>query len=204
MILSGRFLGVYVSELDRLYRDRYFKRRINRYDEKERKLSKVLFDLYHPKSVLDIGCGIGSYLCVFKELGCKVVGVDKYMNKAIKYVDPSIKKYMNCMDCGFSFFFGTKFDLVMCVEVAEHIKEECSEILVDNICKHAKKRILFSSAHPGQRGTGHITCKERYFWEDIFKDFDFFINMEETQNLCDNLNRNSPIPKDNVIVLSRR
>lgn len=191
-----------MRELDKLYKDRYFKRRVNRYDEKEKKIAEILYKIYKPSSVLDVGCGIGSYLCKFKEIGCNVVGIDKYMNKAIKYVDESIKEYMNHMDCGKMFSLDTKFDLVMCIEVAEHILPQNSETLINNLSKHAKNRVLLSVAEPGQRGTGHINCQPKRFWLDLCNKNGLFLEKKETEEFCNYLYKKSPIPKNNVLIFS--
>src|SRR5688572_4116180 len=39
-------------------------------------ITSYLSDMYHPASVLDIGCGTGVYLKYFAARGCQVVGVE--------------------------------------------------------------------------------------------------------------------------------
>lgn len=55
--------------------------------------------LLNPKSVVDIGCGIGTFLHVFKRLGVKdVLGIDgPWVDKDLlyKYIDPSEFKEFN-------------------------------------------------------------------------------------------------------------
>ena len=63
---------------------------------------------------------------------------------------------------------GAKFELVFCVEVAEHIDAEYEEIVLDNIVMHACKWIVFTGAPPGQTGLGHVNCRSKEYWADRF------------------------------------
>lgn len=62
---------------------------------------------------------------------------------------------------------GRRFDLVTCLEVAEHLPSDASETLVDSLCRHADV-IVFSAAVPGQGGTGHINERRASFWAALF------------------------------------
>lgn len=163
-----------------LYNRRFFRRRIRRYHDDQIVIAKCFYEILGPKSVLDVGCGIGSYLCGFKEVGCEVTGLDRYMNEAIGCADPSIREHLHKQDCGELFNLGRKFDLVICIEVAEHIAPEKSEILIENIATHAKSKILFSAAVPNQRGTGHINCREQEFWVNLFNRHGFILLEDKT------------------------
>lgn len=110
---------------------------------------------YSPNSVLDVGCGAGWYLKLLAELGANdIQGVDGISSEAVMIDVGRYKK----VDLHEPFEFGKKFDLVMCIEVLEHLNPKATQILFDGLAKHAGKTILFSVAEPDQPGVDHINC----------------------------------------------
>ena len=61
-------------------------------------------------------------------------------------------------------------DLVVCLEVAEHLPKRASTSVVANVAKSADKYIAFSAAQPGQWGDGHINCQPVSFWLRLFSE----------------------------------
>ena len=116
----------------------------------------VIYKLFQPKSVVDIGCGIGTFLHCFKKEGVNhILGVDgEWVNKKL------LHRYINSdefllADLEESLKLDTQFDLVLSLEVAEHLKKESADIFVQNLIS-AGKLILFSAAIPQQGGQNHI------------------------------------------------
>src|SRR5690606_41065311 len=62
------------------------------------------------------------------------------------------------------FDLGRGFDLVICLEVAEHLPESSAADLVDSLCRHSN-RILFSAAIPGQGGQNHLNEQWSEYWQ---------------------------------------
>jgi SAM-dependent methyltransferase len=60
------------------------------------------------------------------------------------------------------------FDLVYCFEVAEHVAPDFSDRLVAMIANQAQVAV-FTAAHPGQGGTGHVNEQPRKYWIERFK-----------------------------------
>jgi acyl-CoA synthetase (AMP-forming)/AMP-acid ligase II len=81
-----------------------------------------------------------------------------------------------------------KFDLAMSLEVAEHIPESCSDILVENLCNAATKNIIFTAAGLGQGGTGHINCQEKSFWIQKFNLRGWTQDLELEQQIKNKMN----------------
>ncbi|HRF12087.1 MAG TPA: methyltransferase domain-containing protein [Candidatus Accumulibacter phosphatis] len=119
------------------------------------------------RSVLDVGCGAAAWLAGYRELGVPdLFGVDgDYVDRNMLLIDTDrfIPK-----DITKSFDLGRQFDLVQCLEVAEHVPRQTSDQLIDNITRHGK-RVLFSAAVPGQGGENHINEQPYSFWRDLFE-----------------------------------
>lgn len=61
-----------------------------------------------------------------------------------------------------------KFDLVLSIEVAEHVARDRHEALFDFLVSRARNSIVFSGARPGQGGHGHIAERPESEWREEF------------------------------------
>jgi SAM-dependent methyltransferase len=131
-----------------------------------RALLPLVVSLLDVKSVLDVGCGAGAWLAAYRGLGATdCIGVDgDYVDRDLLMVEPS---WFSPRDITKRFDFGREFDLVQCLEVAEHIPGNACDTLIDNIVRHGRK-VLFSAAVPGQGGEDHINERPYEFWRDMF------------------------------------
>lgn len=171
------FPGGVGIENECMYGDRFFRRRVGKFEQRQLDATKIIYDVFKPKSVFDFGCGIGSYLLAFKRIGCKVTGCDKYYNVAKKYINDEVVKDIFPFDIGFNRIKSSvKYDLVQCIEVAEHLAPWKSESLVDTLTYLSGRHILFSAAQPGQKGRGHVNCRTKSYWIDLFEKRGFFID----------------------------
>ena len=118
-----------------------------------------------PKSVVDVGCGAGDWLHEAKRLfGAEVLGVDGAWNTAI--VESGLR-YMHA-DLEAPLDLGRRFDLAICLEVAEHLTPDASEQLLDSLTAAADV-VIFSAAIPHQPGTNHINCQWQSHWAEGFR-----------------------------------
>jgi SAM-dependent methyltransferase len=129
-------------------------------------IAPIIFDLIKPKSVIDIGCGLGAWLTEFKKNGAEeILGIDgDDVNKDWLSIPQVCFKNI---DISQSFELNRKFDLLLCLEVAEHLSAEFSCILIDNITAISNV-ILFSAAIPRQDGVNHLNEQWQSYWADIF------------------------------------
>ncbi len=118
------------------------------------------------RSVLDVGCGAGAWLSAHQKLGVQdVLGVDgDYVDRSLLMVPAQNFKPQDITQ---KFDMGRTFDLVQCLEVAEHIEPAASDLLLDNLVRHSQT-VLFSAAVPGQGGEDHINEQAYEYWRDRF------------------------------------
>ncbi len=132
--------------------------------------------LLNPNSVVDIGCGLGTFLNVFKRLGVSdILGIDgAWVNKNLlyKYINPNEFLEWNLEK---EIKLDKKYDLVLSIEVAEHISAESSDIFIQNLV-NSGKMILFSAAIPNQGGQNHINEQWLTYWEDKFSNHNLVIH----------------------------
>jgi SAM-dependent methyltransferase len=131
----------------------------------------VLFEIYKPSSILDVGCGLGNWIEVAKKIsGAEITGVDgDYVNRSLLKIEENefVEK-----DLTKPFDLNRKFDLAICLEVAEHLPEASAEGFVKSITNHSDV-IMFSAALPGQGGQHHINEQWPSYWQEHFNSCGF-------------------------------
>lgn len=114
----------------------------------------LVLEYLEPKSVVDVGCGDGTWLSVFRQFGVSdFLGIDgAYVGDDLLQIPRS---YFQAIDLRKSFALGKRFDLAVSLEVAEHLPKRSSDEFVESLTKLAPA-ILFSAAIPYQGGNHHI------------------------------------------------
>lgn len=124
----------------------------------------IVWSQLAPASVVDFGCNVGEWTATAAELGAEIMGVDGN-HHAEKLLFP--REAFRVADLRQPLDLGRRFDLAICLEVAEHLPEEFADTLVATIAKHSR-RVLWSAAPPGQGGYMHVNCQPRKYWADKF------------------------------------
>jgi SAM-dependent methyltransferase len=116
--------------------------------------------------VLDVGCGRGVWLGVWRELGVTdLQGIDgDHVERNQLQVEPA--RFL-ALDVSHPFDLGRRWDLVQCLEVAEHLPPSANDALVAGLTRHGDS-ILFSAAIPGQGGHRHVNERPLEYWRSLF------------------------------------
>lgn len=139
-------------------------------DSAEVIVPKVI-ELLQPKSVLDVGCGVGTWLSVFWQLGIRdIKGVDGSYIPRDKLLVP--QERFTEADLAKEISLGRKFDVAVSLEVAEHLPEQASALFIDSLTKHADK-VVFSAAIPFQGGPNHVNEQWPDYWAKLFREKGF-------------------------------
>ncbi|MDR2579677.1 MAG: class I SAM-dependent methyltransferase [Fibromonadaceae bacterium] len=129
-------------------------------------LRKLFKSLPKIESAVDIGCGVGTWLSVFKELGVNEIrGYDgPWVNKKMLKIP---EECFTEIELDKNFFIDKKYDLAMSLEVAEHLPESSAELFVETLTK-ASDIILFSAAIPLQGGVNHFNEQWPEYGSELF------------------------------------
>lgn len=139
-------------------------------------VAPLVLQHYKAASLVDIGCGRGAWLLEWQRAGLvEYLGIDGDYAGRDGLLIPDNR--FASRDLTEPFDVGRRFDLVVSLEVGEHIRPDATEIFVDNLCNHSDA-ILFSAAVPGQGGTSHLNEQSYGFWRKRFAErgyrlFDF-------------------------------
>jgi SAM-dependent methyltransferase len=159
---------------------------VNRSYQSARVILDLLFSVYKPRSVIDVGCGAGAWLAAAESLGCTVLdGVDG------NWVDPAklLSKKINfsAVDFEEQLSLGGQYDLCISVEVAEHISERHASAFVRTLCGLAPV-VLFSGAVKFQGGSHHVNEQWQSYWISMFQKMNFECFDVIRGNVWDNSN----------------
>jgi SAM-dependent methyltransferase len=131
----------------------------------------LIFEEVKPASLLDVGCGTGTWMKAALELGiADACGVDGIELDEGDLLFP--KTLFIIKDLTAPLKLGRKFDLVLCLDVAEHLEPEEGRTLISSLTEHADT-ILFSAAPPNQPGQHHVNCQWPSYWQKFFNDQGF-------------------------------
>jgi hypothetical protein len=149
-----------VIDLKIVYKGKYFARRSSLAWRAEPVVSAVCEVLY-PESVVDVGCAVGDLIKEFDKRKILCYGIEGTDNVVPYLLVDKEKVFIK--DLRLPLNLGLNFHLAICLEVAEHIDEECADQFIDNLIG-LSNRVLISTAPPGQGGHGHVNCQPYSYW----------------------------------------
>jgi SAM-dependent methyltransferase len=122
-------------------------------------------------SVVDVGCGLGTWLAAFLERGVDdVIGIESDHIPADRLAIPPERLVI--ADLAHPPDLERRFDLAMSLEVAEHLDASSAAAFVALLCRLAPI-VLFSAAIPGQGGVHHVNEQWPAWWAERFAAHDY-------------------------------
>jgi hypothetical protein len=94
------------------------------------------------------------------------------------------------------------FDLMLCVEYAQHVPPDDSVRLVRSLCERSL-RVVFSAALPRQSGSSHINCRSQHDWIELFATFGFTC-LDAFRPLLWQATHVAPAVRQNAFLMVRR
>ncbi len=128
----------------------------------------LILEAVAPASVVDVGCGLGHWLAVVKEHGVDdVLGYDgPWVDRSRLLVAP---REFAVADLDEPLPVERRFDLALCLEVAQILQPERAEPLVEALVALSDV-VVFSAAVPGQGGILHENEQWPQYWAELFAD----------------------------------
>lgn len=143
-----------------------------------------LISRYSPMSVVDIGCGTGSFANEFLKLGiAEVIGYEGDWMKPLPTLLP--KANYRYHDLRTPIESSKSYDMCLCLEVAEHICENSAANLI-SILTLMSSRVVFSAAIPKQGGNQHVNEQWPAYWSKLFAERGFFLEWDPRQSIWEN------------------
>lgn len=173
-----------MKPLEDIYKGGFFKKR-HRLNWRAAYWCPAVLKVFAPSCVIDVGCAVGELVKWYLDHGVDAYGLEGSRN-CLPFLQVSedrvLIRDLRLVNTGIG-----KFDLVQCLEVAEHIEPEYASTFVDNLCSLSDS-ILITAAPPGQRGHYHVNCQYGWYWIEKFKDVGYsqrYEKVEEMQRLLE-------------------
>jgi SAM-dependent methyltransferase len=148
------------------YTERFFASHDEGFHASARTVIPRLLELLKPASIIDVGCGTGTWLQVAQEEGIDdIFGLDGPWVRA-EDLGISPERFL-AADLTAPSDLSRAFDLVLSLEVAEHLPPAKAEGFVDLLTTLGPV-VVFSAAAPGQGGAGHTNEQWPAYWSELF------------------------------------
>jgi hypothetical protein len=164
----GRSDSISDAALQRFYGDGFYRKQMSTSLVSARRYASILSAFFQPQSVVDLGCGRGTWLKAFKEIGAKrLVGYDGTWNSQDQMIDSEISFKSADLNELIDTLPAARFDLAMSLEVAEHLRPSAAETFVQSLTNFADV-VMFGAAYPNQGGDNHINEQPASYWARLF------------------------------------
>jgi len=127
-----------------------------------------------PRRVLDAGCAMGFLVEALRDRGIEAFGVD-LSSYAIANAHESVQAF--CRQGSLTEELTEHYDLIVTIEVLEHIPRHDAERAIENICAHTGD-VLFSSTPFNYQEATHVNVHPPDYWVEQFARHGFFRDVD--------------------------
>ena len=134
---------------------------------------RIIADI-RPSTVLDAGCAIGLLVESLRTRGVDASGID-LSSYAIGQVHESVRAY--CRHGSIADELPQRYDLVVSIEVMEHMPPREAEAAIANVCRHTDD-VLFSSTPSDYKEPTHVNVHPPEYWAAEFGRHGFYRDVD--------------------------
>jgi D-inositol-3-phosphate glycosyltransferase len=127
-----------------------------------------------PKTVLDAGCAIGFLVDALRQRNVEAWGID-ISEYAIRHVPERVRAF--CWTDSVTDELDRDYDLIVCLEVLEHLPPHLAPIAIGNFSRHTNG-VVFSASPDGFRDPTHLNVRPTDYWVELFGRHGFFRNLD--------------------------
>jgi len=133
---------------------------------------------FNPKTVLDAGCAMGYLVAALRDRGVEAYGID-ISEYAISKVREDIRQYCftGSLTDTLPPILPARFDLVITIEVLEHLSEDEGGQAINSLCSYTDN-IIFSSTPDDIAEDTHINVQKSDYWARLFAENGFYNNAD--------------------------
>jgi hypothetical protein len=160
-------------------------------------------------NAFELGSGLGLYADWISSAGHRVLAVEPEPMHTPTYTHTKDRMWPRQLATDLFDGPGTEcaaalpgFDLVYSIEVLEHIPLDRHPTVISMLTNITKGFLVFSAAHPGQGGTGHISERPRAEWIKQWKAQGFKYLVKTTAQFRRTTKKHSGPHSDNLMVFA--
>lgn len=122
----------------------------------------------HPQTVLDAGCAMGYLVAALRDRGVEAYGID-ISEYAVSKVREDVRPFcrVGSLTEEFPADLPQRYDLIVTIEVLEHLYAEDGKKAIANLCRHSDT-VLFSSTPDDFTERTHVNVQQREYWARLF------------------------------------
>lgn len=141
-------------------------------------IADSIIKIINPKTVLDIGCAYGYLVEALRKKGVEAYGID-VSEYAINQSEESIRPYLKCMSAldGLPENFPKQYDLLVSIEMIEHLYEEDGLKLIAKISEYSNQ-VLLSSTDSDFDDPTHFNVQPKEYWVEKFAHHSYLRNLQ--------------------------
>lgn len=130
-------------------------------------LAQALVAVFHPSSVVDVGCGSGGISIALRNHGVRDIFPFDFSQASVAMAKSRGLLLAQRLDLTRAQRVPAEGDLCICLEVAEHIPQKY-EGHVAFLLSQLSPHLVFTAAPPGQGGHLHVNLRPQEHWIKLF------------------------------------
>lgn len=151
-----------MQDLEKLYPESFFANRAW-LRGRSKDIVRICIEMFNPKTTMDLGCGAGDLTKVFLANNIDAYGLEGTENCIKELLFPTER--LALADLRVPIQKGhplvEKYDLLTCLEVAEHIETERLDDFIRNLTLFSDRWLMSINPNPGKY---HFTVKPLHWW----------------------------------------